>query len=60
MIKDRGIIFQVINGAPQVLASPAAPRLISQWYKDIDGRLVLRWELELKVDEQLLFDAIAA
>jgi hypothetical protein len=60
MIKDRDITLQVIDGASQVPASLAAPRLTSQWYKDIDGRLVMRWELELEVDEQLLLDALAA
>ena len=60
MIKGREITFQVIDGAPQAPASRAAPRLITQWHKDIDGRLVMRWELELEMDEQLLLDAIAA
>jgi hypothetical protein len=58
MIKDRDITFQVIEGAPQVLH--AALRLISQWYKDIDGRLVMRRELEMEVDEQRLLQALAA
>jgi len=60
MIKDTDITFQVIDGAPQAPASRAALRLIAQWYKDADGRLVMRWELELGVDEQLLLDALAA
>ena len=60
MIKDRDITFQVIDGAPLVPAPCAAPRLISLWYKDIDGRLVMRWELELEGDEQLFLDALAA
>jgi len=60
MIKDRGIIFQVIDCAPQAPASRAAPRLISQWYKDTDGRLVMRWEVALEVDGHWLLQALAA
>jgi len=60
MIKDRDITFHVIDGAPQVPASRAAPRLISHWYMDTDGRLVMRWEVELEVDEHRLLQALAA
>jgi len=60
MIRDREITLQVIDGAPLVPGSCAAPRLISLWYKDIDGRLVMRWELELEGDEHPFLDALAA
>jgi hypothetical protein len=61
MIKDRDITFQVIDGAPRVPVSrPATPRLTSQWYKDAEGRLVMRWIVELEMDEQRLLDALAA
>jgi hypothetical protein len=61
MIKDRDITFQVINGVPQVPASrPAAPRLIAQWHNDADGRLTMRWGVELEVHEHCLLQALAA
>jgi hypothetical protein len=61
MIKDRDITFQVIDGTPQVPVPRAeAPCLISQWHKNAGGRLVMRWIVELEMDEQRILDASAA
>jgi hypothetical protein len=45
------------SAAPE---SRAAPRLTSQWYKDADGALVIRWIIEAQVDERRVPDPLAA
>jgi hypothetical protein len=48
------------HGASAVPESPAAPRLTSQWYKDANSALVIRWVIEAEADERGLPDALAA
>ena len=60
MTKETEITLQVHYNAPAVPGFRTPPRLISQWYKDAEGRLVMRWVVELGVDEHRLLDALAA
>jgi hypothetical protein len=37
-----------------------ARRLTSQWYKDLEGALLIRWVIEAEQDERRRPDALAA
>ena len=60
MTKQTEIAPREYHGASAVPEYRAARRLISQWYKDADGALVIRWVIEAQVDERRLPDALAA
>jgi hypothetical protein len=45
---------------PAVAEDRARRRLISQWYKDAEGRLVMRWITAVELDEEHLPAALAA
>jgi len=60
MTNEREITFPVHYSASAVSGFRTAPRLISQWYKDADGRPVMHWEVELEVNEHRLRQALAA
>ena len=60
MTKQTEIAPREYHGASAVPGSRAVPHLISQWYKDTDGALVIRWVIEAQVDERRLPDALAA
>jgi hypothetical protein len=60
MTKQTEITPREHHGASAVAESRAAPRLTSQWYKDANGVLVIRWVMEAQVDERRLPDVLAA
>jgi hypothetical protein len=45
---------------PAVAEGRARRRLISQWYKDAEGRLAMRWITAVELDEEHLPAALAA
>ena len=60
MTKQTEIARREYHGASAVPGSRAAPRLTSQWYKDANGKLVMRWAINVQVNERRLSDALAA
>jgi hypothetical protein len=60
MIKVTKIALAVHYGASAVVEERAARRLTSQWYKDPEGALLIRWVIEVEQDERRRSDALAA
>ena len=60
MTKQTEIAPREYQGASAVPESRAARRLISQWYKDPEGALLIRWVIEAEQDERRRPDALAA
>jgi hypothetical protein len=60
MTKQTEIAPREYHGVSAVPESRAAPRLSAQWYKDADGKLVMRWVRAAEVVEHRLPDALAA
>ena len=60
MTKMTEIALREYLGASGVSEPRKVPRLTCRWYQDADGKLVMRWFVEVKPDERRLPDALAA
>jgi hypothetical protein len=54
------IAFAELRRVPAVAEGRARRRLISQWYKDAEGVLAIRWITAVELDEDHLPAALAA
>ena len=59
MTKVTEIALQKQNGESAVSEPRVAPRLTSQWYKDSEGALLIRWVSEAEQEERRSPDALA-
>jgi hypothetical protein len=60
MTKQTEIASREYHGASAIPKSHPTPRLTSQWYKDANGKLVMRWVTKAEVVEHHFPDALAA
>lgn len=60
MTKQMEIALREHDGGSGISEPRRGPRLTCRWYKDADGKLVMRWLVEAEPDERRLHDALAA